>query len=56
MTLTAYITAKIGIEEYLMKKILKVHYKLEDKSFRLKVMPNKSTLINWTYISIQDHR
>ena len=49
MKLTAYIAAKKGIEEYLMKEILKVHYKLEHKIWRWKVMPNKSTLINWTY-------
>ena len=31
MTLTAYMAAKIVIEEYLMEKFLKIHYQLEDK-------------------------
>ena len=31
VTLTVYIAAKIGIEEYLMDKFLKIHYQLEDK-------------------------
>ena len=49
VTLTAYIAAKIGIEEYLMDKFLKIHYQLEDNLLRWKVMPNKSALIDWTY-------
>ena len=49
VTLTAYMAAKIGIMEYCMDKYLKIHYQLEDKLFRWKVMPNKSALIDWTY-------
>ena len=49
VTLTAYIATKIGIEEYLMGKVFKINYKLEEICLRWKVMPNKSTLINWTY-------
>ena len=46
---TAYMAAKIRIEEYLMEKFLKVYYQLEDKMLRWQVMPNKSALIDWTY-------
>ena len=41
--------AKIGIEEYLRDKFLKIHYQPEDKLLRGKVMPNKSAPIDWTY-------
>ena len=33
-TLTAYIAAKIGIEEYLMDKFFKIHNQLEEKLLR----------------------
>ena len=49
VTLTAYMAAKIGIKEYFMDNFLKIHYQLEDKLFRGKVMPNKSAVIDWTY-------
>ena len=47
VTLSLYMTAKIGIKEYLMDKFLKIHYQPEDKLLRWKVMPNKSALIDW---------
>ena len=48
MTLTAYMAAKIGIKEYLMKKFLKIYYHHKDKILRWKFMPKKSALIDWT--------
>ena len=39
----------VSLKEYFMDKFLKIHYQLEDKLSRWKVMPNKSALIDWTY-------
>ena len=42
---TASMAAKIGIEEYLIEKVIKVHYKLEDKILRWKLRQTKEHLL-----------
>ena len=49
MTLTAYMGAKIGIEEYLMNKNTQNSLPTRRLNFKVKGIPKQSAPIDWTY-------